>query len=163
MRTRFLLIGTLALLLGACSSQKSKVPPLPHKEWLVGKWKNSAQAQFLTGYEFDKDGGLKVMFQGLKEPIAGKYTWSDDRTVVLEYAKSAEVEKTYEAAAKTFKEQVNERIQTKKLDGRAGPSLLRSAADKLPEKDTFTVGLVDPKYLILSRPDVSSMSFEKVD
>lgn len=163
MRIRFLLIGTLALLLGACSSEKSKVPPLPHKEWLAGKWKNSAEAQFLASYEFDKDGRLKVTFQGMKEPIAGKYTWSDDRTLVLEYSKSAEAEQAYEAAVKAFKEQVNERIKTKQMDGRAGPSLLRSVADKLPDQDSFTVGLVDPKYLILSRPNVTSLNFEKAD
>lgn len=163
MRTRFLLIGTLALLLGACSSEKSRVPPLPHKEWLAGKWKNSAEAQFLASYEFDKDGRLKVTFQGMKEPIAGKYTWSDDRTLVLEYSKSADAKQAYEAAAKAYKEDINDRLKQKKLDSRAGPSLLRSAADKLPDQDSFTVGLVDPKYLILSRPNVSSMNFEKAD
>jgi hypothetical protein len=167
MRTTFLLIGTLALAFCACSDKRSAPtpPPLPDKTLLPGKWKNNSQNQFLTGYEFDKDGGVKVMFWGMKEAIPGRYTWSSDRTVDLEYSKTADIQQAYEAAAKAYKDDINDRIKQKKLDGRAGPSLLGRVADKLPDKETFSVGITDPKYLVLSRRGGAPLTaeFEKAD
>jgi hypothetical protein len=166
MRTKVLLIGILALVLGACTEKRSAPtpPPLPDKTLLPGKWKNSSENQFLTGCEFDKDGGVKLMFWGMKEAVPGRYTWSSERTVDLEYSKEADVQQAYEAAAKAYKKDINDRIKQKKVDGRAGPTLLGRVADKLPDKETFSVGIVDPKLLVLSRRGaLLTMQFDKED
>jgi hypothetical protein len=164
MRTTFLLMGGLTLVLGACSSKKSAPPPpLPNKELLTGKWNNSSEIQFLAGYEFDEDGVVKVTFRGLKDPIPGRYTWTGERTMELEYSKEADDQKAYEAAAKSYKGEIEDRIQKKKLDGKAGSSIRGMVNDKLPLKETFTVGISDPKLLILVRKGGVSLTFNKVD
>jgi hypothetical protein len=60
MRATFLLIGSLTLVLGACSSKKggSHAPPLPEKTLLNGKWKSVSEVQFLAGYDFGADGTM---------------------------------------------------------------------------------------------------------
>jgi hypothetical protein len=167
MRTMVLLMGILALALGACSDKRSSstVPPLPDKTLLPGKWKNNMQNHFLTGCEFDEDGGVKVMFWGMKGAVLARYTWSSERTVDMEYSKEADVQQAYEAAAKAYRNDINDRIKQKKLDRRAGPTLLGRVANKLPEKETFSVGIADPKFLVLSRRGGAplTLQFEKED
>jgi hypothetical protein len=163
MRSTLVLTACLASFLGACSSKEGSVPPppLPNKEWLTGKWKNIADAQFLASYEFDKDGVARVIFRGMKEAIPGRYTWSSERTVDLEFLKTSDVQQAYESAVKVYKQEVKDRIKKRELDGRAGPSLLALAADKLPDKQTFTVGIIDPKVLVLTPKDGMSQNLEK--
>lgn len=164
MRTVLLLIAGFGLFLAACSSKKggSHAPPPIDKKLLTGKWKSVSEVQFLMGYEFDADGTVKMKLLGLKDPIPGKYTWSGDRTLDLEYSKAEDVQKAYEGAAKAFKDGVKERIKKKELDGRAGPSILGAVADKLPDKQTYTVGLSDPNNLVLSQGG-AMLNFEKTE
>jgi hypothetical protein len=130
---------------------------------LVGKWKNVSATQFIAGYDFTADGAVTLTVQGMKQPIPGRYTWSGERTLDMEY-QAADVQQAYEAAAKAYKDQVKERIETKKLTDKAGPSMLAMVADKLPAKEMFTVGISDPRVLILTHPESgASQTFEKTD
>src|SRR5690242_14510062 len=118
MRVLCLLIVSLTLFLGGCSTKgggKGQAPPPPNKELLKGKWKSETDAPFLTRYEFDADGTVKITFQGMKEPIKARYTWSSDRTVDVEYPKDEAIRKEYESAAKAYKENVQRRIEKKEL------------------------------------------------
>jgi hypothetical protein len=165
MRATFVLIGTLAVVLGACSSKKggSHAPPPLDKSLLTGKWKNPSDGSFLAGYDFDADGTLKMKIRGMKEPVPGKYTWTGERTMDVEYSAAPDVQKDYETAAKSFKEDVQERVKNKELDGRAGSGMISVVKDKLPAKESFTVGIVDPRVLVLTRQNGRAMSFDKAD
>lgn len=164
MRIICLLIASLGLFVGACSSKgggKTHAPPPLDKDLLMGKWKRESSVLFLAGYEFAADGTVKISFLGMKQPIKGHYTWSGDRAVNVEYPQDEGVRKDYEAAAKAYKEDVKKKLETKEYSERAGPTLLRSVAEKLPEKERLGVGISDPKYLILVREDSSNMTFQK--
>lgn len=164
MRATFLLLGSLALFLGACSGKGgSHAPPSLNKEWLTGKWENVSTAQFLTGYDFDSDGTMRMTFKGMKQPVKGSYTWTSDRTVEVEYPSDAEVRREYEKAAKEYKKDVKEKIDSKLLSDRAGPSILGMVPDKMLDKETLRVGITDPKYLILVREDSTTLNFKKGD
>jgi hypothetical protein len=165
MRAMLLLIGSLALVLGACSSNKggSHAPPVPDKTLLNGKWKSVSEAQLLAGYEFDADGTLKLKILGMKDPVPGRYTWSGERTVEVEYSTAEDVHKAYEATAKAFKEDIQERMKTKELDGKIGIGMISAVKDKLPAKESFVVGLTDPRFLVLTRQDGGTLSFDKVE
>jgi hypothetical protein len=163
MRTASLLIASLALILGACSSKKSTAPPFLDKNLLNGKWKNVSQVPFFAGWEFGNDGTVKMIILDVKDPIPGQYTWSGDRTLVVEYSKEADVKKTYEAAAKAYKDGIKERISKKKMDGKAARSMLGAVEDKLPEKETYTVEITDPHFLVLNREGGTILNFEKAD
>jgi hypothetical protein len=164
MRVTYLLIGCLALILGSCSKKGGvHAPAPPNKELLRGKWKNESPAHFLTNYDFNEDGTVKMAFVGVKQPVTGRYTWSGERTVDVDYPKEAEVQHEYEKAAKAYKHDVETKIENKKLSDRAGPSMLGIVPDKLPEKETLTVSITDPKFLILIREDNTTLKFNKVD
>src|SRR5713226_2614774 len=87
MRVKLLLIGVLAVVVGACSrtSSGTNAPPPLDKKLLTGKWKNNSDSQFITGYEFAEDGALKVTILGLGSPLVGRHAWSGERTLDLEY------------------------------------------------------------------------------
>jgi hypothetical protein len=168
MRAKLLLVGGLALLFG-CSGPVSHAPPPLNKELLAGKWKNASEAQFVAGYEFAGDGTLKMTILGREQPIQGRYTWSGERTLDLEYSEAPDVRQAYRAAAKAFKDQLTERIKTGKLPDRAGPSMLGAVPDELPAKATVRVAISDqprqdqPRLLILSEQSGASQTFEKAD
>lgn len=154
MRITFVLTGALILFVGGCSNNDNKAPhapPVPDKVWVIGKWKNNAEMQFLNGFEFSKDGEVKLMFRDMKGPIVCRYTWSSERDVDVEYPKTSEIQKNYEEAAKAYKAGIEAGIKAGKVDGRARPTLLGLVTDKMPEKETYRVGITDPKYLVLSR------------
>jgi hypothetical protein len=161
MRTTFLLTGIMALFVGGCSKGGGHAPPPLDKSLLSGKWKNASEAQFLTSYEFGADGTMKMTVKGMKEPIPGKFTWSSDRAVEVEYTQSADLQKAYEEAAKEYKDWVTDRVKRKDLSDRAEQSMLGVVADKLPPKERLTVGISDPSLLILTREDGTRLNFEK--
>jgi hypothetical protein len=158
-----LLVG-LAFIPVACSSNSGTAPPTFDKELLRGKWKNSSESQIVAGYEFAADGTLKVSILAMDQPLTGRYSWSGDRTLDLEYKLAAEVAQAYEAAAKAYKDDVNARIKAGKLSDRAGPSILGAVQDKWPASESFTAAISDQgKLLILNRPNGGSQSFEKAE
>jgi hypothetical protein len=163
MRAKVLLVGAVALLLGSCTTRVVHAPPAPNKQLLPGKWKNSADLQFVTGYEFADDGTVKVGIQGMEQPLAGRYTWSSERTLDLEYPATPEVQKAYQTAAKAYKEQVEARVKKGDLYERAAPALLGSVRDELPAKETIKVALSEAPLpsLYLEMADGATQTFEK--
>jgi hypothetical protein len=161
MRAKLLLVGGLALLLG-CSGGGGHAPPPLNKQLLSGKWKNSSEAQLVSGYEFADDGTVKLTVLGREQPLTGHYTWSGERTLDLEYPEAGDVRQAYKEAAKAYKDQVNQRIKDKKLSDRAGPAILAAIRDELPARETVRVAISDqPRLLILTGEGGASQTFEK--
>jgi hypothetical protein len=168
MRAMVLLVGGLALLVGACSDNKggkgggpvaSGTPPL-NKELLVGKWKADSEGVFTTGYEFDKDNTLKMTIRGMKEPVPGTWSWSGERTLDVKY-KVADIRKDYEAAVKAYKSRVNQRVKSGELTNLALPSLMAGARDELPAEEKFVVSIVEkPRWLMLNNEKGGVQQFE---
>jgi hypothetical protein len=164
MRAKFLLVAGLFLLLGACSSKVSQAPPPLNKQLLTGKWKNSSEVQLIAGYEFSDDGALKVTVRGMDLPVLGRYTWSGERTLDLDYKAEADVQKAYAAAAKAYKDDVQDRIKAGKLPDRASSSILGAVRDEWPASETVHVGISEqPRLLMLGSEGGGSQTFEKAD
>jgi hypothetical protein len=164
MRAKFLLVAGLVLLLGACSGKVSQAPPPINKQLLTGKWKNSSEVQLIAGYEFSDDGALKVTVRGMDLPVLGRYTWSGERTLDLDYKAEADVQKAYAAAAKAYKDDVRDRVKAGKLPDRAGPSILGAVRDEWPASETVQVGISEqPRLLMLGSEGGGSQTFEKAD
>jgi hypothetical protein len=164
MRTKLLLVAGLALLLGACSGKVNPPPPPLNKQLLTGKWTNSSEGLLVASYEFAEDGTLKMTIRGMTQPVPGHYNWSGDRSLSLEYKPTAEVQQAYKLAAQAFKQGVKDRINRGDLPDRAGPSILNTVRDELPDSETVKVGIAQkPPLLILSNEEGTSQTFDKVD
>jgi hypothetical protein len=163
MRAKLLLVGGLVLLLGCSGGGAPHAPPPPHKQLLDGKWKNNAEGAFIAGYEFTDDGSVKMTLVGREQPLAGRYTWSGERTLDLVYP-DADVRQAYQAAAKAYKEQLHQRVKDKKLPDRAEASMMAAIPDELPERETVRVGISEqPRLLILNRDNGGTQTFEKAE
>jgi len=163
MRAMLLLIGGLVLLPG-CSGRVSHPPPPLNKELLVGKWKNSAEGQFIAGYEFAGDGTMKLTVLGREQPLSARYTWSGERTLDLEFPEEAEARQAYRAAAKAYKDQVQQRVKGKQLPDRAEASMLAAVRDELPARETVRVAISEqPRLLILTGESGAPQTFEKAE
>jgi hypothetical protein len=165
MRVKLLLVGVLAVPLGACSEKVSRAPPPIDKQLLTGKWKNSSETQFISGYEFAKDGTMKMLVKGMEKPVPGRYEWSGDRTLEVKFQTEEDVQKAFRAAAKAYKDGVQERIKSGQLTDRAGPSILRSIPDELAAEETFQASFSDkPRLLILVKAATgASQTYEPAD
>jgi hypothetical protein len=164
MRTKLLLVAGLALLLGACSRKVNTPPPPLNKQLLIGLWKNSSDVPLVAGYEFAEDGTLKVTIRGMTQPVLAHYTWSGDRTLNLEYKAPPEVQQAYRSAVQAFKDGIRDRIKNGTMPERAGPSILGSVRDELPDSETLQVGIAEkPPLLILSDAEGTSQSYDKLD
>jgi hypothetical protein len=166
MRARLLVVAGLALHLGACSGTGTgaKAPAPLDKQQLIGKWKNPGELLLVTGYEFAEGGTLKATIRGMEQPVSGRYAWKGERTLSLEYEAGADVQQAYEAAAKAFKDEVNDRINAGKLPDRARPSILGAVREKWPNSETFQVGMSEkPLTLMLSDEHGATQTFEKAD
>jgi hypothetical protein len=160
----FPLVGGLALFVGACSANVGHAPPPLNKQLLTGKWKNSSDTQFVTGYEFAEDGTLKMIVQGMEQPVPARFTWSGERTLDMEFKVPEDIQRAYQAAAKAYKDQVRDRIKSGQLTDRAGPGMLSMVPDELPAEESLQVGLSDqPRLLILARANGVSQTFEQAD
>ncbi len=164
MRAKLLLVGGLALLLGACGGKSSQAPPALNKQLLTGKWKNTAELSLVAGYEFAGDGTLKMNVRGMDKPVPGRFTWGGDHDLNLKYEGGDDVKKAYQAAAKAYKDEVQERIKKGTLPERAGPSILGAIRDELPAEETFRVGLPESgRTLVLTDPGGAVQKFEKAE
>jgi hypothetical protein len=164
MQAKLLLVGALALVLCSCSAGVSHAPPPLDKKLLTGKWKSVSDFPFIAGYDFSEDGTLQIAVRGMGQPVPARYTWSGERTLSLEYQAAADVQQAYKAAAKAYKAEVTDRIQTGKLSDRAGPSILGTVQDELPADESVLVGISDqPRLLIIGRENGASLTLEKAD
>jgi hypothetical protein len=132
---------------------------------VVGKWKHPSPVQFITGYEFAKDGSARVTIRGMKEPIPAHYTWSGDRTLDLEYRAPADVQKAYKAAAKAYKAGLRKRVKKGDMPEKALGPMSDAVPDELPAGETFQVGLSErPRLLILTNKKTGgSQDYEQAD
>jgi hypothetical protein len=190
MRANYLVVGTLAFLLGACSGAKGRpAPPAPlDKGLLAGKWKNTSDLQFISAYEFADDGTAKVTLRGLEPPVPARYTWTDERGLALEYQAAPDAQRAFKAAAKltlrdgrvvpldadvpqaykaavtAYRDELTARVKEKKLIDRAVPSLLAEVPDELPPKETFRVFVSDqPRSLLLTLEGGGLRTFAKAE
>jgi hypothetical protein len=147
MRAKLLLAGTLALLLAGCSGRVSHAPPPLNKQALTGKWRSPAPESFILGYDFADDGTFTMTVWHMDRPVAGRYAWSGERDLDLDYQVTPEVRQAYEAAVKAYKEKVND------LPGLARPSMLRLVRDELPARETVRVGISETRPELILTPD----------
>ncbi len=160
MRAKLLLVASLALPLGACGGKSTKGPAPLNKHLLTGKWKNSSEIQIIAGYEFAEDGTLKMNVRGMGRPVPGRFTWVGDRDLTVKYEGADEARKAYRAAAKAYKDEVQERVRKGELPGVVAPSV----RDELPAEETFRVGIAEPAhFLVLTAPGGNVQRFEKAD
>jgi hypothetical protein len=166
MRATLLLVGGVGLLVGACSDKGGKGGPAPtpppplNKQLLAGEWKSVSEVLFIAGFEFGEDGTMKMIVRGMDKPVPGRYTWSGERTLSLQY-QAADVRKAYQEAARAYRDQVKKNVEARKLYERAAPSLMAAARDELPTEEKFQVSIAEqPRLLILINQDGSSLQFE---
>src|SRR5512144_3453403 len=98
MRTaQVILIGALGLALTACpggGTNKGAAVAKP-RELIVGKWEATDPAQIVQVYEFADDGTLKVSLKDQKEAAPGKFKFTNDETMEVDYQVPEEVKKAY--------------------------------------------------------------------
>jgi hypothetical protein len=164
MRARHLLLaGGLALFLAACSKNSHLPPPL-NKQLLPGKWKNAAERQLITGCEFAEDGTMKMSIDGMDQPMSGRYSWSGEHSLDLEYPREEDVRKAYAAAVKAYKDRFMERVNAGAMPATAASSL-KAIHDELPDKETFRVAIGEKPQvqLFLTDDKGTSRNFLKAD
>jgi hypothetical protein len=159
---QFFLVGCLILPLGACaaSGQGSPHPaPAPVKrELLIGRWAATDPSQFVQGFEFSKDGSLKTVFKAMTEPVPGRYSWTDDRTIVLEFQPTEAARKAFQKVARAHRDSVKKAVEWK-----AGPERAEQAAAVYPlelsERETWNIGLAENQLFLTNDKDVR-LSFD---
>jgi hypothetical protein len=163
MRAKLLLVGSLALFLGACAGKSNNhAPPPLNKQLLAGKWKSSSEFSLIPGYDFADDGALTMTIRGMDKPVSGKFTWSGDRDLVLKFEGGEDVKKAYAAAAKAYKDEVRERVKKGQLPDRALSGILGTVRDELPAEEKYRVALTEqPRLLVLIDPDGTTQRLEK--
>lgn len=170
MRARFAYrLTALCLLLGAssgCKQGQGHAPPPLDKEQLVGKWETDEPEQFIQGFEFGADHSFKMMIKSVPEAVPGKYSWTGETKITLEYQPSEELQKKVKAVLGDFKAKIRERGE--KSPGTSGPAIIKSAnqyPDELPAKEELHVGMSD-RYgpvLIVSTQSALNFRFKKLN
>jgi hypothetical protein len=170
MRAKHLVVGVLVLLMGGLAwylfayspgggggKGGTAPPPIDH-QLLVGKWKSDTDQLMISGFDFAGDGSMKMTIRGMKQPIPGRYSWSAEHTLALEY-QLADVKQAYQEAAKAYREEVS-----KIKDPKMVTSLLAIARDELPAEEKFQVGISErPRLLILTNGQGPSLTFVPAD
>lgn len=135
----------VCLPLCACGSKEGgHAPPPLDTELLLGKWQAFETDQLIQSFEFKPDQTFSMQIRNVPEVIPGKYSWSGDYSLRLEYQPSEEVQKACRAALKEMKH--NMTGAASKMGGTIGDNILQSAAkypDELPAKEELRVGLSD--------------------
>jgi hypothetical protein len=155
----------LSLLLGACGGCKhAQAPPPLDKDLLIGKWETDDPEQFVQTCEFAADHSMKMTIKKLPEAVPGKYTWSGDKTLSVEYQPSEEMQKQGKVLLAEIKKERKELGE--KTGGPTGAGILSSAnlyPDELPAKEDFQVGLspVNGPVLLLTTEKGLKFHFKK--
>jgi hypothetical protein len=144
--SRFFLAAGLGFLMCACSSGPSRAPTPFHKERLIGKWTAVDKHDFVQGLEFTADNTVNASFHGMEGPVPGKYSWTGERVLEVEFQVSPEIKQAYQKAAK----QMQDRIRQEAVKGGKKDMDVEKYAmeypDELPPKVTFRLnGLTDEK------------------
>jgi len=88
-------IGGVCLMLCACGGAKNS-------ELIVGKWDAADKKDVVQSYQFEKDGTVKLTLNDGKT-AAGKYKFTDDSTMDVEYDVPEEVKVAYRESVKAYK------------------------------------------------------------
>jgi hypothetical protein len=156
------LAACLVLPLGACA-RSEPVPvhaaPVPVKrELLIGAWAATNRFQLVQEMEFARDGSMKAVFKAMPEAVPGKYSWTDDRSIVLEYRPSEAARKEFRRLVRRHREKVRETLERK-----AGPEVAERMAAayplELPERHVCHVGLAE-NQLVLNDDAGLKLSFD---
>ena len=165
-----LLAGGLGLLAAACGSrgkidQDDVVPVGKYRELIVGHWQTTEEKNFIQGYEFARDGTLKMTLKGMADPVRARFTWTDDRQLEIEYQAPEAVKKRYAAAVKAYKEPTQKKLDEGKMDERAEHGLrmsLNTIPDELPARQKVGVILAEqPRELLLVSTEATRMTFKR--
>jgi hypothetical protein len=139
----FFLFFAVCLPLGACGSKGgSKAPPVPDRNLLQCAWQAYETDQLFQSMEFKPDQTFSLRVRDVPEAISGKYAWSGDYSLHLDYQPSAEAQKAYRAVVKGMKDTME--VAGKKMGGNIGDNILKSAAryvDELPAGEEMRVAL----------------------
>jgi hypothetical protein len=158
MRAMIFILVASALVLASCGgqpgSQAKTVATLNPRDVIVGVWQiqpGDPLEPYIVSFEFASNNTLKLLCQGAKEPIKGKYTFVNDYAVEVEYEATEEARQAYAAAVKTFKE--SHHGVAKQEDGKIQPQIAGAMAnmfgripDQLPatEKLKIAVKSINP-------------------
>ncbi len=151
----------LILTLGACSGPKQNgAPPPVNRELLIGSWAAPEEGQLVRTVEFAADGSMKITFKNVPGEVAGKYAWSDDHSLAVEYQASAEAKKAYHATVKAMLEQIKE------LAKRMGKPAIEASAvehypEELPAQETMRVGLTADQLALTTQSGLA-LAFNRV-
>jgi hypothetical protein len=145
-------VAGLLLMVGACANSNQKplpAPPVVNKALLTGTWNAAEGDQFVQKVEFAGDGSMKVTFKDVPQAIGGKYSWSDDRTLAIEYHLSDDVQKAYGAAAKKERDRIRPGLERTVL-GKGGAARVSAEQypDRLSGKQIFSIGLTQDMLVL---------------
>jgi hypothetical protein len=140
----FLGLCLLLLVCGGCKQGQGQAPPPLDKDMLIGKWEADDPEQFIQTFEFAADHSLKMTIRTLPDVVPGKFEWTGETKLTVEYQPSEEMQKKCRAFLADFKAKTRERGE--KTPGPTGAAITRSAdlyPDEVPTKDVYQVGLSD--------------------
>jgi hypothetical protein len=150
-----LLAAWLGLLAVGCGSGEVKhdyiTPVSKYKELLPGRWEADDKDQVVQGYEFASDNTLKVTIKGMARPVPGKFSWSAEKELEIEYPAPEEVKQLYAAAVKAYKEPIRKLLAS----GKAGKGAIGmkkgmdAIPDELPPRETIQVILGEKPRAVL--------------
>jgi hypothetical protein len=161
---QFFLAASLILPLSACADSGQgpahpSTPPAVNRELLVGTWAATSELQLVQQMQFNKDNSLKTIFRDVSEPVAGKYSWVDDRSITIEYQPSPSAKKAFQLVAKRMRQDAVKRVKS-----RLGPEGAEKAAEmvplELPAGETLQIGLAE-RQLILTTEKKLNLSFDR--
>jgi hypothetical protein len=164
MRVTYLILAAfLVLPLGACAGSQQGTahpgPPPVKREMLVGNWGATDPFQVIQQIEFVKDGTTKTIFKAMPEAVPGKYSWVDDRLIVLEFQPSDSARKAFQAMAKAHRETVK-KMSERRLGADGAERVAAAHWPQLPDKETLHIGMAENQLLLTTEKDVK-LSFDR--
>jgi hypothetical protein len=161
---RWVALSLFLAVCGGCKQGQGHAPPPLDKQLFIGKWEADEPEQFIQALEFGTDNTFTMRIKSMPETVPGKYAWTGETRLTLEYQLSEELQKKTKAALAEVKAKIRERGE--KAPGTTGPAIANSAKqypDELPAKEELRVGLSD-RYgpvLILSTESALHFQFKK--
>jgi hypothetical protein len=159
-------IASLLFCLGACAGptqgQRPAPPPPVNRAMLAGAWAAFDKDQFVQKVEFENDDSMKTTFRYMPETVPGKFSWSDDRTLVAEYQLSDAIRKAYQTAAKKQRDEIRPVLERTKLGKEGAQRVVATQyADELTARQTLQIGFTGD-LLVIRTEKGQQLSFKRV-